>query len=153
VAGSAASARLAAVIFSFGYTIVRLILQLFTLAVRSEAANAVEVLVLRHQVAVLRRQVVRPDLEPADRVVVGGVFEAVASGAVVDILRHPGHAAALAPAVGCPAVDLPASKTRPALCLPETSSVRVRLHVRIRAGCLQVDPVVGSGAGLSGPRR
>jgi hypothetical protein len=31
-----------------------------------------------------------------------------------------------------------------------TSSVQVRQHVRIRAGCLQADRVVARGAGLSG---
>ena len=56
-------------ILSFGYLILRQLPQLIILMARGDGANAVEVLALRHQVAVLRRL----DLEPADRAVLAGL--------------------------------------------------------------------------------
>jgi putative transposase len=51
------------------YLLLRQILQMLSQLARDGGAKDVEILVLRHQVAVLRRQVTRPDLQPADRVV------------------------------------------------------------------------------------
>jgi hypothetical protein len=46
---------------------------MLTQLARDGGAKDVELLVLRHQVAILRRQVHRPDLQPADRVVVAAL--------------------------------------------------------------------------------
>jgi putative transposase len=51
------------------YLLLRQVLRMLTQLARDGGAKDVEILVLRHQVAVLRRQVHRSDLEPADRVV------------------------------------------------------------------------------------
>ena len=54
-------------LWAFAYLAVRRLLELIVLSARSENANEVELLALRHEVAILRRQVARPQLEPADR--------------------------------------------------------------------------------------
>ncbi|MFC6015647.1 helix-turn-helix domain-containing protein [Plantactinospora solaniradicis] len=60
-------------ILSFGYLILRQLLQLMILVLHGDRANEVEILVLRHQVAVLRRHVHRLDLEPSDRAVLAAL--------------------------------------------------------------------------------
>jgi hypothetical protein len=58
---------------SLVYLLLRQVLQMLTQLARDDGAKDVELLVLRHQVAVLRRQVSRPRLEPADRVVLAAL--------------------------------------------------------------------------------
>ena len=58
---------------SLVYLLLRQVLQMLTQLARDGGAKDVELLVLRHQVAVLRRQVRRPELEPADRVVLAAL--------------------------------------------------------------------------------
>src|SRR3954451_14304750 len=58
---------------SLVYLLLRQVLQMLTQLARDGAAKDVELPVLRHQNAVLRRQVHRPDLEPADRVILAAL--------------------------------------------------------------------------------
>ncbi|GAA0980627.1 hypothetical protein GCM10009555_047450 [Acrocarpospora macrocephala] len=55
------------------YLILGRVFQLLVLLGRGDRAKAAEIVVLRHQVAVLRRQVNRPDLQPGDRVVLAAL--------------------------------------------------------------------------------
>ena len=55
-------------LISFLYLTLRKLLELVALRPRSEEFKELEIVVLRHEVAVLRRQISRPDLRPADRI-------------------------------------------------------------------------------------
>jgi len=59
---------------SFLYRAFCRVLQLIRLVGRSDTDLAIEVVMLRHEVAVMRRQVHRPALEPADRAVLAGLL-------------------------------------------------------------------------------
>jgi len=54
--------------WSFSYLVCRCLLQLVLLRRRSEAFKELEIVVLRHELSVLRRQARRPQLTMADRV-------------------------------------------------------------------------------------
>jgi len=58
---------------SLVYLLLRQVLAMLTQLARDGGAKDVELLVLRHEVAVLHRQVHRPDLQPADRVVLAAL--------------------------------------------------------------------------------
>ena len=70
-------------------------------------ADAVENVVLRHQLGVLRRQVPRVRYTPADRMLLA-VLAKLLPRAVGGLPGHTVDVAAVAPGVGCPSVDLPA---------------------------------------------
>ena len=55
------------VVLSFLYWSLRRLLELVVLRRRSEREKEIEILLLRHQLRVLERQVARPRLTPADR--------------------------------------------------------------------------------------
>ena len=75
----------------------RRLVELLVLRGRSDASKDVEILVLRHQVSVLRCQVTRPRPRPADRAVLAVLAAALPPGALVGVFRTTQNVAALAP--------------------------------------------------------
>ena len=81
----------------------RFLASLARLIVRSGRSKDLEIIVLRHQLAVMRRPVDRPELTDADRSLLGAIAAALARPSRV--AGRPRHTVALAPAPHRPALD------------------------------------------------
>ena len=71
------------------YWLFRHLLGLAVLRCRSDAANEVEILVLRHELALLRRQVGRPSCRPADRVFLAALARMLPRNRWGSVFVHP----------------------------------------------------------------
>ena len=92
------------------YMLVRLAISLIAVRTSSDAQRDLEILALRHQVAVLRRQVKRPELLPADRLVLAALGLRLPPG---HLMFSPANPAPLASRAGAPAVVRLSSPTPP----------------------------------------
>ena len=124
---------------SFLYGALLRILGLVVARGRGDSANEVELLLLRHEVAVLRRQVARPRFRPADRALLAALARFLPRKRWFALLVRPRDGAPLAPRPPRPAVDLPApgsgaSPARPNRSGPDRPPGEGEPHLRIPKG-------------------
>jgi putative transposase len=80
VASPLTGSEVRCVLSKFAYLTLCRSIQLLVLLARGDAAKDLEILVLRHQLAVLRRQTARPRLKPADRALLAAVSRVLPRG-------------------------------------------------------------------------
>ena len=95
-------------VLSFVYLAFVALLKLLLRSGRRVEVKDLELLVLRHQVDVLRRQIGRPALGPSDRALLSGAARLLAPARRHGLLVTPADAAALAPTARPAALDVPA---------------------------------------------
>ncbi len=116
------------------YVLLRLAISLTVLRTSSDAERALEILALRHQVAVLRRQVKRPDLMPADRMIRAALGSRLPPGRLLfspatllrwhqELVRKHWSAFGLRPRRGRPAIS---DELRDLICAASRSAWRSR---------------------------
>jgi hypothetical protein len=83
------------------------------LLAQSDASKDVEILVSRHEVAVLRRQVAHPKPDWADRAVIAALAQLLPKRLRLHRVVTPGTVLALTPAPGQEQMDLPEHHATP----------------------------------------
>jgi hypothetical protein len=99
-------------LWAFVYLAVEQLLRLLILFFRSEQSNGIELLALRHEVAVLRRQMGRPAYQPADRAMLAALSRLLPRSRWGTFGVTPGTLLALAPPTGGQTLDICPSPTR-----------------------------------------
>jgi putative transposase len=61
------------VLVSFAYVLACRVLEFVVLLVRGDRSKELEIVVLRHELSILRRQAARPQLTPRDRLVLSAL--------------------------------------------------------------------------------
>ncbi len=102
-------------LWSFTYLAVRRVLSLLVLAFRRSGSKEIEILVLRHELEILRRKQPRPCLQPADRAWLATLSwllprERWSAFGVRRTTRDP---PSLAPSPRRPTLDVPPTSARP----------------------------------------
>ena len=99
---------------SLCYVVLRRVLQLAALRFRSNDLKELEIVVLRQEVAILRRRTRRPAMTWSDRLFLAAASRLSAARTLAVLYHYTGDAASLASALGGEAVDVRASSRAPA---------------------------------------
>jgi hypothetical protein len=91
------------------YLLLCQVLRWLALLARSSVAKDTELVMLRHEVAVLRRQVTRPQVNWADRALLAGLAQLLLPPGLAELVRAARNAAAQASKPGPTPLDLSAS--------------------------------------------
>lgn len=101
-------------LWSFVYLAVRSLFALVPLLARSGQSKELEILVLRHELAIMRRQTHRSRLTPADRALLAAISRVLPPARLDGLSGHTRDIAALASSPCLAALDVPAQEARQA---------------------------------------
>ena len=95
-------------LWSIAYLAARRLFALVVLCFRPSGSKELEILVLRHEFSILRRQAKRPQLRKANQLLLAALESSAASAVLVGVRGEPTEAAALTAAAGRAPLDVSA---------------------------------------------
>jgi hypothetical protein len=121
-------------LWSFVYLVVRNLFALVWLLARPRRSKELEILVLRHELAVLRRQAARPTLKWADRALLAALSRSLPRPAWTGLPVKPETLLRLAPPTHCSPLDVSAQEARAAAARAVAANADPAARPRTRTG-------------------